>query len=202
MLGLYVSGHPLDGASQLMERNRDTSIAELLASGRADGEAQIAGMIAAADRRVSKKSGNPCAAVTIEDLDASVEVLFFPGVYQRHADELDLDAVVAVHGQISEHDGTVSIIAQDLTPLDISRPGGGTPLVIALHESQVTAGLVAGLKHILRAHPGTTQVHIRLRRTEGPTLLVDLPDFRVDPDSSFAADITRLLPAAPGGSAA
>jgi len=197
MLGLYVSSHPLDGASRLLERNRDTSIAELLASGRADGETRLAGMIVSADRRASKKSGNPWAVVTIEDLDASVEVLFFPGVYHLYAAELNSDAVVSVHGQISENDGTVSIIAQDLTQLDISVPVPGPPFVIALHESEVTAGLVTELKHILQAHPGTSRVHIRLHRPGSATLLIDLPDFRADPSSRFTEDITRLLPPDP-----
>lgn len=184
MLGLYVSGHPLDGTRLLLERNRDTSIAGLLASGRTGGEARLAGMIVAVGHRTSKRSGNPWAIVTIEDLDAAVEVLFFPGVYHLHAAGLTCDAVVSVHGQISEHDGTVSIIAKDLTPLDVSSaagPDAGPPLVITVHESQVTAGLVAGLKHILQSHPAATPVHLRLRRPGGTALVVDLPDFPVTP---------------------
>src|SRR6185437_1702598 len=61
MLGLYVSGHPLDGAERVLQRNRDTSIAELLASGRTEGDARIAGIIVSVDRRINKKSGNPWA---------------------------------------------------------------------------------------------------------------------------------------------
>ena len=38
MLGLYVSAHPLDGTEHILSRNRDTTIAELLASGRTEGE--------------------------------------------------------------------------------------------------------------------------------------------------------------------
>ncbi len=37
MLGLYVSSHPLDGAERVLDANRDTTIADLLASGRQDG---------------------------------------------------------------------------------------------------------------------------------------------------------------------
>ena len=37
MLGLYVSDHPLDGTEHILARNRDTTIADLLASGRSRG---------------------------------------------------------------------------------------------------------------------------------------------------------------------
>src|SRR6202007_1283961 len=83
MLGLYVSGHPLDGAERILQRNRDTGIADLLASGRTDGDVQVAGIIVSVDRRINKKSGNPWAIVTIEDLDAAVECLFFPKTYAQ-----------------------------------------------------------------------------------------------------------------------
>ncbi len=81
MLGLYVSGHPLDGAERILQRNRDAAVAELLASGRTEGDVQVAGIIVSVDRRINKKSGNPWAIVTIEDLDGAVECLFFPKTY-------------------------------------------------------------------------------------------------------------------------
>jgi DNA polymerase III alpha subunit len=74
MLGLYVSSHPLDGTERILEAARDTPIAELLASGRTDGFARIAGIISGLQRKVTKK-GSPWAIVTLEDHDASVECL-------------------------------------------------------------------------------------------------------------------------------
>jgi DNA polymerase III subunit alpha len=194
MLGLYVSGHPLDGAERVLQRNRDTSLAELMASGRTEGEVKIAGIIVSVDRRINKKSGSPWAIVTIEDLDASVEALFFPRVYEQFAAELTEDAAVAVHGRLNDRDGAISVFAQDLASLDLAavRPSG-PPVVIALHHDRITAELTAELRHILEAHPGGTQVILKMERSgEGP-LLMDLCDFPVQPSSSFMADIKSLL---------
>jgi DNA polymerase-3 subunit alpha len=194
MLGLYVSGHPLDGAERILQRNRDTAIAELLASGRTEGEIQVAGIIVSVDRRINKKSGSPWAIVTIEDLDAAVEALFFPKVYGQFAAELTEDAAVSVRGRINDRDGAVSIFAQDLTMLDLAtaRVTGGPPVVIALPNDKITAELVAELKHILQAHPGSTQVVIRMERIGMPPVL-SVCDFPVQPGSSFMADIKSLL---------
>ncbi|HUK71537.1 MAG TPA: DNA polymerase III subunit alpha [Streptosporangiaceae bacterium] len=198
MLGLYVSSHPLDGAQRILEGNRDVSIAELLASGRTEGDVKVAGLISSVDRRINKKSGNPWAIVTIEDLDGSIEVLFFPKVYSLYMGELAGDATVCVKGRLNERDGTVSIFAQDLTPLDISSagPGTGPPLVIALHQDKVSAVLAAELKHVLHAHPGATRVHLKLERPGRNPLLIDLSEFSVEPSNSFMADIKSLLGAA------
>ena len=195
MLGLYVSSHPLDGTQRILERNRDLSIAELLASGRTEGDVRVAGLISAVDRRINKKTGSPWAIVTIEDLDASIEVLFFPRVYSLYAGELAGDATVSATGRLNERDGTVSIFAQDLTPLDISSasPGPTPPLVIAVHQNKVTPELAAELKHILRAHPGATRVHLKLLRPGRNPLLIDLSEFCVAPSNSFIADVKGLL---------
>jgi DNA polymerase-3 subunit alpha len=195
MLGLYVSGHPLDGAERILQRNRDTGIADLQASGRTEGEVQVAGIIVSVDRRINKKSGSPWAIVTIEDLDASVELLFFPKVYGLYAAELVEDAAVSVRGRINDRDGAISVFAQDLTPLDLSvvRGSSGPPVVIAVHNDRVTQELTAELKHILQSHPGGTQVILRLERRGGTPLMMDLCDFPVQPDSSFMADIKSLL---------
>lgn len=52
----------------ILEANRDTAIADLLASCRADGPARVAGIISGLQRRVTKQ-GSPWAIVTVEDLD-------------------------------------------------------------------------------------------------------------------------------------
>jgi len=192
MLGLYVSSHPLDGAQRILERNRDVSIAELLASGRFEGDVRVAGLISSVDRRINKKTGNPWAIVTIEDLDGSIEVLFFPKVYALYTGELAGDAVVSVAGRLSERDGTVSIFAQNMTLLDVSA-ASAPPLVIALRQDRVTPQLAAELKHILHAHPGGTRVHLKLVRPGRNPLLIDLCEFCVEPSNSFMADIKSLL---------
>ena len=120
MLGLYVSGHPLDGAERILQRNRDTAIAELLASGRTEGDVQVAGIIVSVDRRINKKSGNPWAIVTIEDLDALVECCSSRRPTPSTPPSWPRTSAVVVRGRINDRDGAVSIFAQDMTTLDLS----------------------------------------------------------------------------------
>ncbi|GAA4629728.1 DNA polymerase III subunit alpha [Actinoallomurus vinaceus] len=195
MLGLYVSSHPLDGAERVLEAARDTTIAELLASGRTDGFVRIAGIIAGLQRKVTKK-GDPWAIVALEDHDASVECLIFPKSHTLYGEALAEDRVVTIRGRINVRDETLSVYGEEVTVLDVSQVSDGEPpVVIRLPEARVSADVVRELKRILESHPGRAPVHLRLqaRRPDGKGLLIDLDRFRVQPEPSFFGDIKSLL---------
>jgi DNA polymerase-3 subunit alpha len=193
MLGLYVSSHPLDGTERILERGRDHSIAEILAGGRS-GVVKLAGIIAGLDRKVTKQ-GNTWAIVKLEDLDGSLEVLFFPKVYQLYMPSLSPDVVISVTGRVNERDGNVSIHAQDMEVLDISAATGKEPpVVITVAENRITQTTTAELKRILRAHPGEAPVRLQLQRPGGRKgLLIDLEWFQVQPSSAFFGDLKSLF---------
>ncbi|MCT6809945.1 MAG: DNA polymerase III subunit alpha, partial [Bifidobacterium sp.] len=115
MLGLYVSDHPLSGMTSVLAGMRDMSIAQLLnRSNSMDGKAvTLAGLVTAVDRRVSKK-GNPWAIVTIEDLESSIQCMFFGKVYDAHSDDLVLDSVIRVRGVVELRDEATNIRVNDM----------------------------------------------------------------------------------------
>ncbi|MFI6483290.1 DNA polymerase III subunit alpha [Nonomuraea sp. NPDC050663] len=195
MLGLYVSDHPLAGTERLLARNRDTTIADLLESGREDrGDVKVCGLITKVERRVNK-AGNLWAIATVEDMDAAIECLFFPKSYELYAPELRGDVVVAVSGQINNRDGAISVFANDLTPIDVSgiSSDSGHPVTLQLREERITPQLVEELRQVLIAHAGTVPVRVQLRRLTGKMVLLALPEYPVSPEPSFVADVKTLL---------
>ncbi|MBL1066796.1 DNA polymerase III subunit alpha [Streptomyces sp. 7-21] len=181
MLGLYVSSHPLDGAEHILARNRDTSIAELLASGRTEGEVRLSGLISAIDRRINKQ-GDPWAIVTLADRDASVDVLFFPKTYALVQHELVDDNVISVRGRLNERDSSISVFGQEITALDISAAehGGMPPVVLVLPEHRINPEVVGELKRTLSAHPGDSPVRLKVEGRE-KTVVYEL-GFLVNPE--------------------
>jgi DNA polymerase-3 subunit alpha len=192
MLGLYVSSHPLDGAEHILSRNRDTSIAELLGSGRTEGEVKLSGLITSMERRINK-SGNPWAIITLADRDATLEVLFFPKSYMLVAELLVEDNVVSLRGRLNERDGALSVFGSEIMLLDISSAehGGKAPIQLNIPERKITPQVVAELKRTMHAHPGDVPVRLLM---EGHTknVLFEL-GFLVDPESGFASDVKGLL---------
>ena len=81
MLGLYVSGHPLNGVEHLLATQVDTQIPAIL-DGDVPNDAQVSvgGILASVNRRVNK-NGMPWASAQLEDLTGGIEVMFFPQTY-------------------------------------------------------------------------------------------------------------------------
>src|SRR5690606_1895746 len=198
MLGLYVSAHPLDGAERLLAPYQDTSIADLVGGERSPGKEQvrIAGMISGIQRRINK-NGQPWAIVTLEDLDASVDVLFFPKSYEMYSECLVEDTALAVKGRINEREGTISVFASDAMTIDISAaehdPGVSPAFVIKVPVNKVNESLVAELKRTLQAHAGTTPVHVKLQGARGTTKLALSRDFFVSTDNGLQGELKGLL---------
>ena len=200
MLGLYVSSHPLDGAERVLDANRDTTIADLLASGRQDGPARLSGIISGLQRKVTKQ-GSPWAIVNLEDHDAAVECLIFPKTYILYGEALAEDLVISVRGRVNVRDETLSVYGEEITLLDISAANTEQPVVISIRESHLNPRLVEEFKHILAAHPGRAPVHVRLHRRGATGLLMNLEPFQVATEPAFYGDIKALLGAAAIGGA-
>ncbi|URM97481.1 DNA polymerase III subunit alpha [Actinomadura madurae] len=192
MLGLYVSSHPLDGAEPVLEAHRDTTIADLLASPRADAPVRVAGIISTVQRKVTKQ-GTPWAIITVEDHDAAVECLVFPKTYTLYGQTLAEDRVISVRGRTNIRDETLSVYGEDITTLDLSQTATEPPVVLHVHEDRLTLQLVRDLRQILTAHPGRTPVHLHLHRHGPKSVLFDLSPYQVNPGPAFHSEIKALL---------
>jgi DNA polymerase-3 subunit alpha len=192
MLGLYVSDHPLQGLEHILLAERDVAIADLLADdGPREGMVTIAGMITNVTRKTTKR-GDIWAVITVEDLEASVEVLLFPKAYDLVSTVLATDVVVKVKGRVKRDEDAVSISAQELTLPDITDAPSG-PVVISLPALRCTPPVVQQLRQVLAAHPGMTEVRLRLQSSGKTTVMKLDSQLKVTPSQPLMADLKALL---------
>lgn len=193
MLGLYVSDHPLNGLEHVLSAERTTTIAGLSERGEgAGGSTQlICGLITQVQRRQTKQ-GNIWASVVVEDLDAAINVSVFPKVYEQVANELLPDSVVRVKGRVNVRDEVVELHADTVTSLDVSS-NDARPVVIQLKAARCTPGVVERLRTVLSAHPGGTEVRLKLLSAERTTTFQLADDLRVQPSQPLIADLKALL---------
>jgi len=151
----------------------------------------VAGILSSVNRRVTK-AGAPWAQAVLEDLEGSVEVMFFPQTYAQVALTIAEDAIVAVRGRTDTREDTVKIMASDVTVLDISEGPRG-PVVVKMAPARCTQPLVDRLKDVLATHPGTTEVHLRLVSPNREHLLRLGDGYRVTPSAALMGDLKALL---------
>ncbi|WP_104045317.1 DNA polymerase III subunit alpha [Arthrobacter sp. ZGTC412] len=195
MLGLYVSDHPLQGLEGVLSQHAELSITSVLGEdGPQDGAIiTIAGMITSLSRRIAKASGNAYARAEVEDLGASMEVMFFGQVYGPIASVLAEDLIVVVKGRLQKRDdGAIALNCMELSVPDLSEGLNG-PLVITMPTHKATEAVVTELGDVLRTHRGNSEVRLHLQgdtRTEIMGLPVHL---RVNPSPSLFGDLKVLL---------
>ncbi|GAB3846457.1 DNA polymerase III subunit alpha [Nesterenkonia populi] len=195
MLGLYVSDHPLQGLQRTLSQYADRTVASVVSEdGPPDGAGvTICGMITGLQRKVAK-SGNPYARAEIEDMGASIEVMFFGKTYQAVSMVLAEDLIVAVRGQVDRReDGAVVIKAQDVTVPEITEEGGSGPVILALPVQKATEKTVTELGDVLKAHRGTSDVHIRLLTGDRIEIMRLGEDYKVNPSPALYGDLKVLL---------
>ena len=163
MLGLYVSDHPLSGLEHVLAAAADVSIATLLQDEqRPDGSTVvIAGLITSLQRKMSKQ-GNPWAAVTIEDMEASVEIMFFGETYLAYSTALAEDAVVVIRGRVRRRDETMQLQAMEVSLPDVSQ-AADAPVVVSMAVVPVHAAggraAARGALHAPGRHGGPPAAH-------------------------------------------
>lgn len=193
MLGLYVSGHPLNGVAHLLATQVDTPIPAIL-----DGDVpndtavKVGGILASVNRRVNK-NGMPWASAQLEDLTGGIEVMFFPHTYSAYGADIVDDAVVLVSARVKIQDDRVCLIANELVVPDFSGAQVDRPLAVSLPTRQCTMDKVTALKQVLARHPGTSQVHLRLISGDRITTLELDSSLRVTPSPALMGDLKALL---------
>ena len=190
MLGLYVSDHPLLGIEHVLRSATDMSISQLLDDSAAqDQMVTIGGLITGIQRKVTRQ-GASWAIVTIEDLEGSIEALFFSKTYTQYALTLTEDRVVVIRGRVDRRDDLLRFTALEMSIPDVSLAPTG-PLAIAMPIAQCTPPIIERLKEIFRTHPGNREVHLHLDDS-GKTVVMKLGS-RVTASPSLSADLKSIL---------
>ncbi len=107
VLGIYVSGHPLDDYEALWRKNISAVTSDFMqdeetgAVKAEDGAYEVLGGMIAAKTVKYTRTNQTMAFITLEDLVGTVEIVIFPKVYERFRNLLEEDSKVFVRGRVS-----------------------------------------------------------------------------------------------------
>ncbi len=124
LLGLYISGHPLDKYRQILEK-QPVNISKIRAKVQKELETTkkvkegmiVIGAIIEDARVIMTKKNEPMAFLRMTDLTGSVEAVAFPRSYTKFKNLLVPDTCVALKAKISERNGEPSLMVESLMKL-------------------------------------------------------------------------------------
>ena len=125
VLGIYVSGHPLEAYEEKWKKSISATTADFQLDEETghtkvhDGAKEIIGGMITEKTIKHTKTNQMMAFITIEDLLGTVEVVVFPRDYEKNRDYLEPDSKVFVRGRVSEGDDKPSkLICEKIIPFE------------------------------------------------------------------------------------
>ncbi|MDO8566965.1 MAG: DNA polymerase III subunit alpha [bacterium] len=115
LLGIYVSGHPLD-AHAAIAKKAALSIAKIKEE-RQSGMLVILPVLVTVVRALLTKGGEKMAFITVEDTTDSIEAVIFPRLLKEHANTIVPGACLLAKGKVSIRNGEVTLAIEELKPL-------------------------------------------------------------------------------------
>ncbi|MCR4589010.1 MAG: DNA polymerase III subunit alpha [Lachnospiraceae bacterium] len=129
VLGIYVSGHPLEDYEELWKKHTSALTTDFIQNvdpENPEGTVQVkdgarvtvGGLIT--EKKIKyTKNDKIMAFLTLEDLVGTVEVIVFPRDYEKYADKIEEDAKVFITGRASvEENKDAKLICEGITPFD------------------------------------------------------------------------------------
>jgi DNA polymerase-3 subunit alpha len=115
LLGIYVSGHPLDAHTDKVAKAA-TTIADILVDPK-PGKDLILPVLVAEVRPVLTKGGDKMAFVRFEDKTESIEAVIFPKLYKEHTLLVTTGTCLLIKGKVSIRNGETSFAVENLKAL-------------------------------------------------------------------------------------
>ena len=123
VLGVYVSGHPLESYEEEWRKVISATTADFQVDPEVgytkvrDGAKEIIGGIIAEKTVKHTRTNQMMAFLTVEDLFGTVEIVVFPRDYEKYRQYLEEDNKIFVKGRVSEEDDKASkLICEKILP--------------------------------------------------------------------------------------
>ena len=186
ILGVYISGHPLDDYEALWRKNITATAADFIVDEETeeavvkDGIKAVIGGLVTGKTVKTTRTGQLMAFITLEDLMGSVEVIVFPRDYENNRDLLTEDEKLFIRGRVSLGDEPVGkLVCEQVIPFD------AVPRQLWLQFEDMAGyqATEAELMELLKSSEGNDQVIIYLKKERAKKMLP--PNWNVMADAGL-----------------
>ena len=174
ILGVYISGHPLDDYEGLWRKNITATAADFIVDEETeeaavkDGMKVVVGGLVAGKVVKTTRSNQLMAFITLEDLMGSVEVIVFPKNYEADRDILTEDSKIFIKGRVSLGDEPVGkLVCEQVIPFaKVPRE-----LWLQFEDKEMYQAMEGTILGILKESEGPDSVVIYLKKERAKKIL-------------------------------
>jgi DNA polymerase-3 subunit alpha len=187
VVGIYISGHPLDDYKLEFEFFVNTSLKDIPESNQR--ELRIAGIVSKTQTRTSK-TGNPFALFTLEDFDGTIDLALFGKDYFTYKNFIETQAAMLyITGEMKpsyRNPQEMEFKIKSIELLSDIKEKLAKNLVIHLDSKAISPRVIDDLKKVFESSPGKTPVKIKItENTEDITLNVYSKKFLISPTNEL-----------------
>ncbi len=208
LLGIYVSGHPLEKYRDVMGKLSSMSIEDIhglpyVAKPAFDHRNRkakdpskrmlvLSGMIVEKKAFISKK-GDRMAFATIEDLTSKIECVIFPRTYAEYESFLETDEPLVVSGAVSLSEDPKKFFPTKFQYLKDVSEDKVSKVSLNIDINLLNNISLDRLKQILLSFRGSVPVELILSQNEGEAILPLSETYMVNPTPQMAAKVNEAL---------
>ncbi|MGN7454697.1 DNA polymerase III subunit alpha [Paenibacillus pasadenensis] len=123
LLGLYLSGHPLDAAEERLGELGLDRLVELEEA--PEGTPAVTAVRIVSVKTLRTRKGQPMAFAEVEDRIVRAEAVFFPSAWAKLGERVAAGGLAVVQASVQRGDEDFKLIVDDLVPLDDSELRSG-----------------------------------------------------------------------------
>lgn len=192
LLGVYISGHPLDAYAQEIRMLCNASSSTVAEEGERKG-LKMVGLVTSPTRKLTKK-GDAFMIFKLEDLHGSVEVVAYSEVYAASSHLLKEDCVVYLEGDAELRREELSLVASKITSFEEARIRLIRTLHIVLELGELDNGVFSKLEFALGKNPGSVPIVFHVHLSEDEEVLIRAGgQVRVKPGQPLNGRLQELI---------
>ncbi len=208
LMGIYVSGHPLDRFRDIMRQlsSMDISAAHEIPKveveptdwksrrdfDKTKREMLLSGMLTQIKPLLTKK-GERMAFATLEDLSGKIECIFFPKMYAEFAELITADEPVVLSGHVNLAEEPRKFFPMKVSRLKEQAEERVTAVRINVALEEINQYTLSKVKNVLLSYRGSVPAHMIFENEVGRARLPLGEEFLVNPTPQMAAKINEVF---------
>ncbi len=192
VLGLYISGHPLAKYEKEIRLYSSEPLSKL--NEKSNGKSvSVVGLLANVQVKRAQKTGKRYALGVLEDIEGSIEVIFFSGLLDKKEEYVLSAEPVLVSGTIEAEGNNVKMIATDVRFLREVRRESISAIHIRLNPVGLDDQILKTLESVFVRHKGDCPIYFHVIEQEEEKIIKAHSTFNITPSEDLVRDLSSII---------